>query len=1046
MLPFSSYKKFWFSLNVQERQLRFHKDNNPSTHPSGQINMIDVVSLDLTHSSSAPSFSFELIDEKGKSIVTLAAESEITMLKWAHVLDLTRRKSDDIIEVDKKPMEISDELPSSLKFPTWNSSVSSSEKNTEETATTTLIHRETVATAATTKRDSFSASNDRRNSSLSSYDRSFSTTSTVKNSRTGNPIGLESPPRIRHNSINLRDSTGPRRSSVNAPNRSSLTNRGSNSLVDGRKSSHMQEYGLSRFVEYQVTFNEPGPLMFNVVGTLERDKNGKALKRQIVVLSFEKNPDRTPGRAEATGQIFVRDILTKVNDINLTDCDFNTAVHHLSNATWPKTIHFLRDNMSNRDHPRMECWAYVYYPSLRRRRKRYIELRHNLISFRKPLVDGTANSVAKRDAHFNIEQIAQVRPIFDKTVPSEQRFTLQLLCKATDKNKKRPIITHVNVDNDRDIATSAADLVEICFPKQVQMCAWRSVLQSKDVEADDEVGNGNTIDWLPMEVIEEDVVPLENIDPQLPTNLMGIRNDLTGLFAPREFTISKGVLSWTRIGQKTATNTKKGKSRTTPAARSFFIANSSNCSLVSVRLMEDMNDEIQFFGGYKYLLILTTKSTSLTIGMTEEPLIRKWFSAVKDAVNLAPLVAREHLDFPITFDKFISKTPVDNTLEDADADLVSSDNLFEGFVFKEKENFNRADSSINNVRFRNRFVLLRDQELLYFRTRHESSNRSLALGRIKLNSIIEVRESLDATAPENAFELVCVNQTHLFFCATEDDMTRWIDIISDALENKNDAEIRNSVMNIGRESVVGMGNLNDRRAVIMSEVKHSGSLSLKSYSADATVSFAEYYFVIARGSLSYYLSEEDFFDPDGEALADIALDNITSVASNVTDKQLLGKCFDVTVLSRTGGDDNGIRVLTLISWDKEECLTWMETLCETAGTLTLVMRSEGVYQSEVDSEAIKQRDRRRVQSTYFKPKGNDILKVASRLSSEQREVMEEDRVEDEDESSRNTPARVIAVPAERRGSAASALMAGRGNGGVNRNSMHGRNSLHSQQQ
>lgn len=1019
-LPFSSYKKFWFCLNVKERQLRFHKDDNPSTHPTGQINMIDVVSLELSTQSSSPSYSFELIDANGKCIVILAAESEVAMMKWAHVLDLTRRKPDDIIAEDKKPMMISDDFPPDP---------SSSEKSIKKEKSPV---RETSLTSPT--RDSYSASYERRNSSLSSYDRT-----NTANAQNGKGTPGQSATSQRKTSINLRDSTG-HRGSTSGPSRGSLTNRGSNQLLDGRKGSNMQEYGLSRFVEYQVTFDEPGPLMFNVVGTLERDQNGKAVKRQLVVLSFEKTTDRTLGRAEATGLIFVRDILTNVNDVSLVDCDFNTAVQYLASATWPKTIHFLRDNISNRDQPRLECWAYVYYPSLRRRRKRYIELRHNLISFRKPVIDGGDNNIAaKRDAHFNIEQIVQVRPIFDKTVPSEQRFTLQLLCKSTDKKKTRPIITHVDNETDKDIATSSADLVEICFPKQVHMCAWRSVLQSKDVEADDDIAN--TIDWLPMETIEEGIVPLENIDPQLPTNMMGIKNDLTGLFAPRVFTISKGVLSWTRIGQKTMN--KKGKLRAGPAAasRSFFIANSSNCALTSVRLMKDMNDEIQFFGGFKYLLVLTTKTTSLTIGMTEEPLIRKWFSSVKDAVNLAPLNTREHIDFPVTFEKFVSKTPVNNTLEDLNADLTSSENLFEGFVFKEKDGFNRSDQSINNIRFRNRFVVLRDHEILYFRTRHESSNRSLALGRIKLINIVEVRESSDSSAPENSFEIITMNQIHLFFCATEDEMVRWIDIISDALESKNDAEIRSSVINYGRDSVIGMGNINDRRTAIGSDVIFSGALSLKSYAPDTSVSYCEYFFVIARGSLSYYASEDEFYDPDGEALADIALDNITSVASNMTDKQLLGKCFDVTVLSRVGGDDNGIRVLTLISWDKEECFTLMELLCQNAGTLNLVKRSEGVYSSEVNADAIKKRDRQRVQSAYFKPKGNDILKTVSRLSSEQREAAEtaeEDIIQDESVTS---PSR-SSMTFERRGSASGALMAGRGSGAGNRNSMHARNSFY----
>ena len=75
---------------------------------------------------------------------------------------------------------------------------------------------------------------------------------------------------------------------------------------------------------------------------------------------------------------------------------------------------------------RIQCWAFVYYPLLETRKRRYIELKKDCIEFRKPENQG---SVAyKRDAFFNIDQIAQIRPIVDKTAPTNQQFTLQLIC------------------------------------------------------------------------------------------------------------------------------------------------------------------------------------------------------------------------------------------------------------------------------------------------------------------------------------------------------------------------------------------------------------------------------------------------------------------------------------------------------------------------------------------------------------------------------------------------------------------------------------------
>jgi hypothetical protein len=128
-----------------------------------------------------------------------------------------------------------------------------------------------------------------------------------------------------------------------------------------------------------------------------------------VVTSFENHPDGSPGRSELSGMISVKDFLVGVNDIDLSNYTFNDAMDTVVQASWPKTIHFLRDTTGERqillsfhgftlliiheiqahvDSSCVENWGFVFYPSLNRRRRRYIEMKNGEISFRKPAPGG----------------------------------------------------------------------------------------------------------------------------------------------------------------------------------------------------------------------------------------------------------------------------------------------------------------------------------------------------------------------------------------------------------------------------------------------------------------------------------------------------------------------------------------------------------------------------------------------------------------------------------------------------------------------------------
>lgn len=200
-----------------------------------------------------------------------------------------------------------------------------------------------------------------------------------------------------------------------------------------------------KWLRYDFTYTDPGPLYLNVMGACHRDRVGKVLKNSIVVISFEPDKDGNPGRSEKSGVISVGDYLIGYNGIDMTEYTFNDAVDTIISAPFPKTLNFLRDTEKVRVANRKEGWAFVYYPALTKHRRRYLEIRDNLIHFHKPAPGGSA--LSERDAFFELRHVLRVKPVHDKSMSRDMQYMLRLIC--SDK----AVIEHVNED-DQSIGTT----------------------------------------------------------------------------------------------------------------------------------------------------------------------------------------------------------------------------------------------------------------------------------------------------------------------------------------------------------------------------------------------------------------------------------------------------------------------------------------------------------------------------------------------------------------------------------------------------------------
>ena len=401
-----------------------------------------------------------------------------------------------------------------------------------------------------------------------------------------------------------------------------------------------------KWTRFDYTYNVEGPLMLNVMGTTNKDRRtGKVINNWIIVTSFESTPDGKPGRSEATGVISVKDYVLAINGIDLLKYTFNESMAIINKAAYPKTVSFLRDNSLDRQTSRAEGWAVVFYPSLNRKRRRYVDIRWDSINFRKPAPGGSANS--QRDAFVSLKNIESIKPIVDKSMLSDQQYILRLFFKAGSH------IDHVG-DDDHSLGTSPLEFLDLCFAKETQMKNWRSVLVSPSIYSSFETTS--TIHVQDLEVLEAANHELVKGDSN-----MAIKSELTGFFAPREFHVTDGMLHWVRVGQKQQTGRLRRTELCTP----------TTCKLQSVKAIEVHETKEAV---YRFQLLLELKAqtpiTTITMGMKDEETLVKWLAIFRELVATAPAAEKEGVFVSSEIEKEMPLPPSDE--EDDMGDLVSN--------------------------------------------------------------------------------------------------------------------------------------------------------------------------------------------------------------------------------------------------------------------------------------------------------------------------------------------------------------------------------------
>lgn len=709
-----------------------------------------------------------------------------------------------------------------------------------------------------------------------------------------------------------------------------------------------------KWYRYDFTYDEEGPMYMNVAGIANKDSMGKLLNQWVVVTSFELTLDGSLGRSEASGCIAIKDYVVGVNGIDLTTKTFNDAMDTIAEASFPKTLHFLRDNEANRESSRIESWVHVFYPALNRRRKRYVEIKESVINFRKPAIGGAAN--ADRDAYFEIENITKICPIFDKNYMgrNEHCYILRIHCRESSQ------IHHVGINNE-SIGGSHVEILEFCFDKESRMNSWRSALVSSTIGPSNissiMVESLETVEV--GEVLSEDSPLIENKlqhdqddsnggkkrihSYEIKTTTLGIKSELTGTVSKRHFSFRDGTVYWSRMPTK-------GQSMSLNRSRSLLLVDSTTCQLLQLHCYERVDASIPSLQ-YKYELRLITSDSSISICMEDKDTLLIWVDNIKGVVSCIPsLHIPSSLNIPTSSESLFTSNHNEGMYTDSEDGNGNDNNdkierysqnfdveydsnsidqkKFQGYLYKRNDRILPKGFS-PQAAFQKVWVVIKGDDILCFRSRIEMQSNISPFIVVSIQSVIEVREATDSNVPENSFELVTIEKVHVFAATDTETLLIWLDGLSDLIEMREltlqQTATSATVTNISEQEKIKR---------IQESILFSGGLTMKSVNLYTGISsWRDRFVVITPYALSYFSDAKDLYT--SESIGDINLTGISTIETSREAHCAPNCAFEVTARVIKGGNEDGIRTFIFEARTPELMKQWMLELCNSTKVFEL---------------------------------------------------------------------------------------------------------------
>ena len=402
------------------------------------------------------------------------------------------------------------------------------------------------------------------------------------------------------------------------------------------------------------------------------------------------------------------------------------------------------------------------------------------------------------------------------------------------------------------MGASTVKEIDMYFKKQSHLEAW-SLKLAECAIVNVVLTPLRVIEVKAQEEAEEEESAASDNKATSPFALLAIWSELTGRFAPRYFFLSDGILSWHRPG------TSKAK------ARKVRLASASDCFVLSVEAVEDIHEP----STYKFQIRLTIRNwdIKLIIGLPDLATTMALLRKLHEALEIAPRDKRPSIPTECTRDVDLSKrssvatgsetgrpedtsrnsislnastaaASVNNSTEEEE-DASRAGIIFEGYLFKKGDQGSVAET-LGVSAFRWRWFVLRDAELLYYKTKLQFQSGEKYSGCIDLRYVYLVREAEDPKLPENTIEIFTPQRVYVLAAEDEDNQACWIEALGDAVEARKEALAESAVTEEERRAA--------RQADISKAVQHKGSMLVKTTARlTGIVSWKEYFFALTPG-------------------------------------------------------------------------------------------------------------------------------------------------------------------------------------------------------
>ena len=539
-----------------------------------------------------------------------------------------------------------------------------------------------------------------------------------------------------------------------------------------------------RWKHLDITFQVRKPLRISLRPVANLAEDGTKVNDWLCISDFLRGEGGEIGPAEGSGELCRRDIIVGVNKRDLTNLSFGDAMGELKKASYPMTLHVVRDRclMSSQAPVLVEGWGWVRVQgsggdqgaSHESFRRRYMEMHEQLLAFFAPTPGGRVRPRAATWIKLDRLQAVQRRHIAGERAERSWQLMLRFApwrnVSRADSLKAAQGSGDAAMEIRQTVPQSAAETISISFESRGKMETWCAGILEKCHDHGVASTEIEEVEHVPVErpalarqslyqsgAWESEIQQSSSVDREGELLLL---NQVRGDWEMRYFTICNGSLLWclSKSASKHMERNRRILGCTTGAFNMFELGKRLEKVMpIQVESTPDRGAGSSRDGGLPehFELFLATSERTLTLGMPDEETCRQWLQSiaetippaarstvVKDTSTMTDEQAMEvtgRVPRPADSEDIVDGGTVRQLFQEAPESTPLPVLHAEGWMYK-KGDSRSGIFGIGSDHYRRRYFVLLDDTLAYFTTNLQAIE--------SISSAYCLAEEIDADEPD----------------------------------------------------------------------------------------------------------------------------------------------------------------------------------------------------------------------------------------------------------------------------------------------------------